>query len=218
MLNRFHQFARTPLFLGLACVATLGLLSRAADAQTTGLDQVGLNDLQSLINQATGGTTTTGTTDTTNRFGTTQTGGTDTTGATTGTIGEGSRTPIVSNNFTAHRAGGIQERRPGLQIQQAIAINQGRSNPFTNTEPVGEPGFFRMAFQEIIRSILGGISDGISGLNLGSSLSSFSNLTNLSGLFGNLFQNPSQTPNQQTDVTPIDNSTTTGQGTVTPII
>ncbi|MCK6483591.1 MAG: hypothetical protein HUU22_05680 [Phycisphaerae bacterium] len=215
MLNRFRQFARTPLFLVLVCVAVLGLSSRAADAQTTGLDQAGLNDLQSLINQATGGTTTTGTTDTTDRFGTTQATG-DTT--TNGTIGAGSRTPIVSNNFTAHRAGGIQERRPGLQIQQAIAINQGRTNPFTNTEPVGEPGFFRVAFQEIIRSILGGISDGISGLNLASSLSSFSNLTNLTGLFGNLFQNPTQTPNQQTDITPIDNSTTTGQGTVTPII
>jgi len=201
-------------FMLMAALVTC-LTAATANAQ---VDTSGLGDLQSLLEEAglgdLTGTDTGGTSITPTDLGFEEP---QTPGDGTGQPGSGGRTPIISNNFTAHRGGTLAERAPGRQIQTAIAINTGAEFPFTNTEPVEDVGFFRFAFEEIIRTIINGINENITGNLLGGNL--LSGLGGLSGLgnLDSLFNDPADTPNQQTAVTPIQNGTTTGQGTVTPV-
>lgn len=75
------------------------------------------------------------------------------------------RQPIVTNQFDTTGAGAIQLRRPGLYIQQGIAINGGDDSYFTGV-PEEQPNFFRDTFDKLLEDALfTPISDLLSAFN-----------------------------------------------------
>lgn len=206
---------------------TTGAQGTTTGTQNTGTTSTGGLNFQQLLSQAGLGGTSTGS----SGLGSSSTGSLGTTGGrtgagTTGTsglaglggLGGGTsgrsgqgRSPMTNSPY-ASRAAAIAARRPGLQVQQAVAVEQGNSQLITNATPIQDKSFFRLAFEQIVRTILDSINQGFSsGLgNLGTGgLGSLGGLSSL----GSLFQNPSQTPNQQNQITPIQNAITSGQGT-----
>lgn len=176
----------------------------AASAQTIG----GLGDLTDLLNQFGQGATD----GSTNGDGGGTDGG-DSGGDTPPADNSMLRVPLVRNNFDAHRGDAIVQRAPSSQVRQSTAIFQGDTSFYTEPAPPDEPGFLESAFQQIILTLLDTLID-IAGESPLGSLGSLSGLGGLGG-FGNLGQilDPDAPPNQQGDVTPIGNSTTSGQGT-----
>ncbi len=125
----------------------------------------------------------------------------------------GLRSPIITDPSGAHRGAAVAARRPGLQIQQAISVIRGDAEFITQTEPIGEPDFFNQALFALMQTVLDSIQQFAAFNPFGGGLGGLGGLAGLGG-FGNLGFDADGTPNQQTDVTPIDNSTTTGQGDV----
>lgn len=190
-MNRFAKIAFVVAF-GVTALSTA-----TASAQTTTNQQIdlnailqslgGLGNLGDLIGNGTG-TTTGGTT-----TGGTTTGGTTTDGSTGTTTGAPS---IVGNQFTTTSGGALQDRAPGLFIQQAIGVQNG-SVELSGNGPAVEPNFFRDTAQGVFDEILNSINDIITAINAG-----LGAITGLPGSGG--------TPT-------IINPATTGTGTTTPI-
>ncbi|MEK6644216.1 MAG: hypothetical protein AABZ08_09920 [Planctomycetota bacterium] len=190
---------RTMLFhaafiIGIALAATPAI----AQTTTTQTQQIDINailqslgglgalsGLGGLTGTTTGGTTTGGTT----------TGGTTTGGTTTGT--STTAPGIIGNQFTTTSGGALGARRPGLFIQQAIALQNGTVE-LAGTGPVVEPNFFRDTAQAISEEVLAVINDLINTVNTG--------LGVLSGIGTGTGGTPT-----------IINPATTGTGTTTPI-
>lgn len=192
-MNRFAKIAFIVAF------GVIALSTATTSAQTTTNQQVDLNailqslggigGLSGLIgNGTTGGTTTGGTT-----TGGTTTGGTTTDGSTGTTTGAPS---IVGNQFTTTSGGALQDRAPGLFIQQAIGVQNGTVE-LSGNGPAVEPNFFRDTAQGVFDEILKSINDIITAINTG-----LGAITGLPGSGG--------TPT-------IINPATTGTGTTTPI-
>ncbi|MBN2560756.1 MAG: hypothetical protein JXQ75_07495 [Phycisphaerae bacterium] len=111
----------------------------------------------------------------------------------------GTRQTIITNQFNAATAGLIQERRPGLWVQQGIAVHQGSTTFFTGV-PDEEPNFFRDTFNQVVTDIVSVIQGAMDGLNL---------------LVQNLFRSGGSSGGGV--YIPIQNAATTGQGTRVPI-
>ncbi len=116
-----------------------------------------------------------------------------------GTTPVSGRQPTVTNQFTAATGGAIQNRRPGLYVQQAIGVHGGNTSWFTGV-PDEAPNFFRDTMEQIMQEIFNvvqGLMDGIQ-------------------LFVSSLAGQTSTPGQAAFV-PIQNAATTGQGTSTQI-
>ncbi len=116
-----------------------------------------------------------------------------------GTTPATGRQPTVTNQFTTATGGAIQNRRPGLYVQQGIAVHEGNMGFFTGV-PDEPPNFLRDTMEQImfeIFDVIQGFMDGIQ-------------------LFINSLTGQSGTPGQAAFV-PIQNAATTGQGTTTQI-
>ncbi len=112
----------------------------------------------------------------------------------------GRQTLITSETqFTAATGGVIGSRRPGLWIQQAIALHNGQLD-IPGDVPEHLPSFLRSTFDLIIEDILVFFSDILSGLDL-----LIGSLANIGGATG------------PAAFVPISNAATTGQGTSVPI-
>lgn len=123
----------------------------------TSAAQAQLADLQSIIQNLlqTGGQPTTPTT-----------GQTPTTQTPTQVPTSGTRQTIITNQFASNSAGALQARRPGLWLQQAIAVNGGDTSFFTGV-PEEEPNFFVDTFNQVfsqITTVIQGLLDGINTL------------------------------------------------------
>lgn len=200
---------------------TTGVNQTAQTGQGTNQLQQLLSNFQGLgslggLNNVGAGQTQNGGTGLTSGFGLNQTGSNGNGGFGGGGTGSSGQVtaPLVQNQFTAHRGSAVAARRPGLQLQQALAIHTSDTNFISNTTPIDNNTFFRNAFEQLILTIIesftqGASSFGTSGLG---GLNSLTGLTGLSGLF-----NTTATPNQQTTITPIQNATTTGQGASTTL-
>jgi hypothetical protein len=152
---RATRALRFVVFMAVAA-AIFGAAATSASAQiiqqqgATDLNQLlqtfgGLGGLQGLL----GGTGTTTTT-------------TDTTGTTTTTTqpSDGGFQPtIVSNQFTTTSSGALNERRPGLMIQHAIAMQNGEAPP--SGEVPDDTSFFRDTFNKVLDKTLTTISDAL---------------------------------------------------------
>lgn len=119
-----------------------------------------------------------------------------------GTAPATGRQPTISaeGQFTSTGAGALQERRPGIYIQQGIALHQGDTSFFTGV-PEEAPNFFRDTFDMLAADIMTLISDMLSGLNF---------------LITSLVQPGGAAPAQAAFI-PISNPLTTGQGTTITI-
>ncbi len=119
-----------------------------------------------------------------------------------GTAPATGRQPTISaeGQFTSAGAGALQGRRPGVYIQQGIAVNQGDMTFFTGV-PEEAPDFFRETFDMIAQDLMTLFSDMLSGLNF---------------LITSLVQPGGAAPAQAAFI-PISNPLTTGQGTTITI-
>jgi hypothetical protein len=123
----------------------------------------------------------------------------------------GERQPaIITNQFNTTSGGSLNERRPGLMIQQAIALNQG-TDILTGDIPPDDT-FFQDTFYMIFEAIIDGVSNFLQTLNLASTFGDF-DLPFLDGGLGDGLGNGDSTP----DMVTIPNSTTTGQGNTTTV-
>jgi hypothetical protein len=77
----------------------------------------------------------------------------------------GGRQTTITNQFNSATGGSISERRPGIWIQQGIAVHNGDTSFFTGV-PEDEPGFFRDTFNQIFTQLATIIQDMLTGLNL----------------------------------------------------
>lgn len=134
------------------------------------------------------------------------TGGTTPGGTTPSTTG-GQRTPsIVSNQFTANSAGALSQRRPGLMLQQSIALQNGQL-----TLP-GTPGptlpfngnFLQDTLDKVGLAIIGVFRNLLNTAN--TALGAASGLSSLTG-----------TTTSTSSTSTISNPSTTGAGTTTSI-
>lgn len=107
----------------------------------------------------------------------------------------GGRQPIIQNQFTTTSGGALQIRRPGLYIQQGIAVQNGQGN-FSGV-PEEELGWVRetadniaLDFINVFTDLFGMLDTLIGSINPGSGSAAF---------------------------VPISNAATTGQGTSVPI-
>lgn len=94
------------------------------------------------------------------------------------------RQPIVTNQFTTTTGGALQQRRPGLFIQQGVAVNQG-GGAFFDGNVVDERGFIGETIRMILLDILDMINNALSALNLLSGdnpLAGLGDLGDVSGL------------------------------------
>ena len=119
------------------------------------------------------------------------------------------RQPIVTNQFTTTGGGALQQRRPGLYVQQGIAVQQGSSGFFDGDVPE-QFGFFEETIRIILLDILEMLSEALSGLNLltgGNPLAGLLGGTDLGGILDGLTG----------DDGTIDNGLTSGPGGSTPL-
>jgi len=115
----------------------------------------------------------------------------------------GNRQPqLIGNQFTTTTVGSLQNRRPGLMVQQGIAGTLGNID-FPGNEQERQPGFFVETFELIVFEMTDIVSNMIDGLNT------------LLGISGSL--TPPGGGGGTGGITPIDNAVTTGQGTTTMI-
>lgn len=137
--NRFFGISRLAVLL-----LSVGAFLLAADAATA----QSLTDITDLF---TGGTTTTPTSD-------------DTSDDPGTSAPSGTRQTTITNQFTAATGGSIQTRRPGLWVQQGIAVHNGDTSFFTGV-PEEEPNFFRDTFNQVFTQLATIIQDMLTGLN-----------------------------------------------------
>jgi len=113
------------------------------------------------------------------------------------------RQPTISDQFTTVSSGALQSRRPGLFVQQAIAVNSG-SGEFLDGAPIDQPRSF---LGQVWRDMLLGIIDIFN--NLLTAINPNSSLTDLIGLTG--------LPDLTGTNNPLSNPLTSGSGGSTPI-
>ncbi len=117
-----------------------------------------------------------------------------------GTAPVSGRQPIVTNQFTAATGGAIQNRRPGLYVQQGIAVHEGTTGFFTGV-PDEPPNFLRDTLEQILFEafdVIQGFMDGIQ-------------------LFISSLTGQSSGSSGRAAFVPISNAATTGQGTTVQI-
>jgi len=138
-----------------------------------------------------------------------------------GTGGGMARSPIIQSNFGAHRGAAVAERAPSIVLRQSVAIIQGDTSFYTEPTPPETDSFYIAAIKETVRQFIAALTEAAGNSPLSNLLSSigFGSLGSLtgSGSLSTLFQDPDQTPIQQGDITPLPNSSTSGQGTSEPI-
>jgi hypothetical protein len=119
-----------------------------------------------------------------------------------GTTPVSGRQPTISadGQFTTTGVGALQERAPGIYVQQGIAVQQGDTSFFTGVSEEA-PNFFRETFDIIAMDLMTLISDMLSGLNF---------------LITSILQ-PGGATQAQPAFIPISNAATTGQGSTIPI-
>lgn len=196
MIRRRFGMKRESWFL--IAIAMTGVGVGAALAQVT--PSTGGTDIATLLQQFGSlfgsGTGTTGTTGTT----------TPTTPTTTTQPGEGGRAPtVISNQFNTTQGASLQERSPGVWIQNAIAEHEGTSEFLTGDATEEPPNFFKATFDQIALGLINELTTLLSGFNL------------MAGV--NPTPNPGDGTNGSTTggLTTIPNATTTGAGTSMPI-
>jgi hypothetical protein len=109
----------------------------------------------------------------------------------------GTRQTTITNQFTSATSGSIQQRAPGLWIEQAIAVHGGDTSFFTGV-PEEPPNFFRDTFNQVFTQIATVIQDLLNGLSM------LITAGQGSGGGGSGTQNPAWVP--------IPNAATSGQG------
>jgi|CXWL01.1.fsa_nt_gi hypothetical protein len=182
---------RSPLSIRIAfiCVMCIGLgVLASAQAQIGGIDisQL-LQQFGTLTGQ--GGITQTPTTPTTTQ-------------PTTPGTGTGVRQPTITGEtqFNTASGGALGLRRPGIYIQNAMAV-QGDTNEFIDGSAVQEPdNFYKSTFDQIALGVIDQFTSLIESLNL---------LSGLGGLAG--------TGTGSTGTSTISNPATTGAGTTTTL-
>jgi hypothetical protein len=120
----------------LAVALLVFLMPSPAQAQVSNLQDL----IQNLLGQ-------TGTTSTPTGTTSTSTGQTPTSVPTSGT-----RQTIITNQFTSATGGAIASRRPGLWVEQSIAVHQGDTSFFTGV-PAEQPNFFKSTFDQIFAQL-----------------------------------------------------------------
>ena len=95
------------------------------------------------------------------------------------------RQPIVTDQFNTTSGGALQQRRPGLYIQQGIAVQNGGTGFFDGEEEVAPHSFIGELVRDIFVTILDTINQALSLLtgSFGGD-SPLSGLTNLLDQFG----------------------------------
>ena len=175
----------TILVLALTAIGAVLLMADSASAQ---LPQIpGITTGGGTTTPPTGGGTTTPPTG----------GGTGDEGVPGTTPPSGTRQTTITNQFTSATSGSIQQRRPGLWIEQAIAVHGGDTSFFTGV-PEEPPNFFRDTFNQVftqISQVIQGLLDGLNTLITAGQGS---------GGGGSGTQNPAWVP--------IPNAATSGQG------
>ncbi len=167
--------------IGFAAAVAAGIvLASAAPASA----QLGSSSqLQDLLDSFLSGNTTTSSSTTTGQ------------GTTTSGISGNTRQTLITNQFTSTAAGSLQARRPGLWIQQSIAVSNGATDYFTGV-PDEEPNFFRDTFDQMFEETANVISQILTGIN-----------TFLTSLFNG------GSSGGGSNFVPIDNAATSGHGT-----
>jgi hypothetical protein len=122
--------------------STTATTTQTQQTQTPSLNQL----LQTVLQPTQTGTTTTGTP-------TTGTTGQEQEGPGT-TAPTGTRQTVVTNQFTSATGAGIQQRRPGLWVEQGIAEHEGTLE-IPGDVPAEEPNFFRQTFDQMFQNVLG---------------------------------------------------------------
>ncbi len=130
--------------------------------------------------------------------GNTTTSSSTTTQSGTTAISGNTRQTLITNQFSSTSAGSLQSRRPGLWIQQSIAVHNGSLDSFTGI-PEETPNFFRDTFNQLFDETAGIISNILTGIN-----TLVTSLFNGGGGGGSSF-------------VPIDNAATSGHGTTQTI-
>jgi len=179
--------------IALMALGTLTAVVLIAAFAPSARSQISSTDINSILNQLTGGSTsTTGTS--------TGTTGTSTGTGTTTTAPASQRGPqIITNQFTTVQSGSLAARAPGLWTQQAISF-RATGEPTLSGNVPNNPSFFEDTLRKMFSTLITSISNFLTTLNLGASLG---------GLGGG--------GSGGTGFTPISNAATSGTGTVTPI-
>ena len=177
--------------IALTTLGTLTAVVLIAAFAPSARSQISSTDINSLINQLTGGST--GTTGT-------STGTTGTSTGTTTSAPASERGPqIITNQFTTVQGASLAARAPGLWTQQAISF-RATGEPALSGNIPDNTSFFVSTFRLMFQTFLDSIDNFLTTLNLG---------IGLGGLGGG--------GSGGTGFTPISNAATTGTGTVTPI-
>lgn len=179
--------------IALTALGTLTAVVLIAAFAPSARSQISSTDINSILNQLTGGST--GTTGTS-----TGTTGTTTGTGTTTTAPASERGPqIITNQFTTVQGASLAERAPGLWTQQAISF-RATGEPALSGDVPDNTSFFVSTFRLMFQTFIDSIDNFLTTLNLG---------IGLGGLGGG--------GSGGSGFTPISNAATTGTGTVTPI-
>lgn len=88
------------------------------------------------------------------------------------------RQPVITNQFNTVSGGALQQRRPGLTVQQGTAV-QGGSTAFFDGNVIDERNFIGQMIRDIFVTILDSINDALSLLNAFGGDGPLSGLTDL---------------------------------------
>lgn len=193
-MNRSGGSKKRTLLLIVGTVMGIGIggaLAQIVPSTGNGTDIATLlQQFGALFGSGTGTTTTTDTT-------------TGTTTTTQPSAGSG-RQPIVEDQFTTTSGGSLQVRRPGIWIQNAMAVQAGESEFLTGDVPAEPDNFFKSTADTIFMNLIDLFTNILSGLNVFASASS-----GLPAIGG--------TTTGTGGTTSIPNGTTSGAGTSVPI-
>ena len=122
------------------------------------------------------------------------------------------RQPVVTNQFSTVNGGALQQRRPGLTVQQGTAVHNG-SMTFFDGNVVDQPSFIGQTIRDIFQTILDSINQTLSLLT--GSFGSGNSLGGLTGLLGQIGTTPTTTTTTPTTTTTTPTTTTTTTTTPT---
>lgn len=102
------------------------------------------------------------------------------------------RQPTISDQFTTVSSGALQSRRPGIFVQQAIAVNNG-GGEFLDGAPIDQPrSFLGQVWHDMLLGIIDMINNFLTAINPNSSLTDLLRSTGLPDLTGT--NNPLSNP------------------------
>lgn len=78
--------------------------------------------------------------------------------------GSGGRQPLITNVFGTTTGGALQNRRPGLEIQQAIAIHNGDDSSFDGNVTEEPPTFIEDTVQQMLLAVFDGFTQILDGI------------------------------------------------------